>query len=117
MAKPDHMRLGDFAPVIRRQALRGETPVELPEGTTVTLRLRRDGSEETTDHTGEVEDSAAGLVRYRWQEGEPVPVSESASMTEPAIFWVVFEIEVPNVGRIAVPTIGEDILVVHPRNP
>ncbi len=112
MAKPDHMRVGDFAPVIRREVLRGGSVVPLPDGTLVTLRARRDGESLVQTFVGEVEDAAAGLVRYPWAEGEPIADAE-----ESVTFWVTFEVEVPDVGRITIPTIGEDALVVHPRGP
>lgn len=117
MAKPDHMRAGDFAPVIRRTATRGGAAVPLTSGTIVRLRLRRDGQSAVTEYVGEVEDANAGVVRYAWGEGEPISAEEAAALSEPAVFWVTFELEVPSVGRISIPTIGEDALVVHPRGP
>lgn len=117
MAAPDRMRVGDFAPVIRRQVVRGDEPVTLPTGTTVTLRLRREGSTATQTFAGEVEDAATGWVRYRWQGTEPLTEAEAAALPEPCAFWVTFEIAVPSVGRLSVPTVGEDALIVYPRGP
>ena|GEM_PF-2452580 len=89
----------------------------LPVGTVVRLRLRRDGQSTVTEYVGEVEDANAGLVRYAWRTGEPLSAEEVAALTEPATFWLTFEIEVPTVGHISIPTVGEDVLVVHPRGP
>ena len=117
MAKPDHMRAGDFAPVIRRTAIRGGAVVPLTAGTVVRLRLRRDGESTVTEYTGEVESASEGVVRYAWGSGEPISAEEEAALADPVIFWATFELEVPGVGRISIPTIGEDALVVHPRGP
>lgn len=65
----------------------------------------------------ELENAATGRVRYQWPADEPVNAAEQDGMTEPVVVRVVFEIEGAGVGRITVPTSGEDALIVVPRGP
>lgn len=111
MAAPFHIRVGDRGPVLFRALQRADgSPEPLPDGTTVVLRVF-DALARPTDYASEVVDGDAGTVRYLWADGEPT----AAELEEPAQFRYVFVVTLPDGRVVTSPTIGADILIVHPR--
>lgn len=113
MSAPIHLRVGDRGPVVNRQIARSDgTSEALPSGTTVVLRVF-DDEDSATDYECTIVSATAGTVQYAWADDEPV--SASREFDEPVQFSYVFVITFTDGRVVTSPTIGRDILVIHPR--
>mgnify|MGYP000054665776 CR=1 FL=1 len=113
MSAPIHIRIGDRAPIVTRSIGRSDgTSEALPSGTTVVLRVF-DDEDAATDYTCTIVSATDGTVQYAWADDEPV--SASREIDEPVQFSYVFVITFTDGRVVTSPTIGRDILVIHPR--
>lgn len=113
MSVPLHIRVGDRAPVVSRQIARSSGDAEaLPSGTTVVLRVF-DAEDVATNYACTITSASEGTVQYAWGADEPVPAS--LDLEEAVQFHYVFVITYTDGRIVTTPTIGRDILVVHPR--
>lgn len=113
MSAPIHIRIGDRAPIVTRSIGRSDgTSEALPSGTTVVLRVF-DDEDGATDYTCTIVSATDGTVQYAWADDEPV--SASREIDEPVQFSYVFVITFADGRVVTSPTIGRDILVIHPR--
>lgn len=113
MSAPIHIRVGDRGPVVNRQISRSDGSSEaLPSGTTVALRVF-DEDDDATDYACTITSAVDGTVQYAWAADEPV--SAGLDLDEPAQFSYVFVITFSDGRVVTSPTIGRDILIVHPR--
>lgn len=111
MAAPIHIRVGDQGPTLTRQIVRSDgTPEALPDGSTVIVRvIDPDGAH--SDYDAEIVDGATGSVRYVWPAGQPT----ADEIVEAEQWSYAFVVTLSDGRVITSPTIGLDILVVHPR--
>lgn len=113
MSAPLHIRVGDRGPVVNRTIGRSDGAAEaLPSGTTVVLRVF-DEDDDAADYACSITDAADGTVRYAWGEDEPVPAS--LEIDAPVQFTYCFVITLEDGRVVTSPTIGRDLLIIHPR--
>lgn len=113
MSAPIHLRVGDSGPVIRRQIARSDgTGEALPSGTSVVLRVF-DPDDGASDYACTIVDAVEGTVQYAWAENEPV--AASLDLESPVQFTYAFVVTLPDGRVLTSPTIGRDLLVIHPR--